>query len=107
MAGNDAFKNDTRSALHLLHSIHPDFRQVRDHLSRMKGELLRHQQSAILLPKGTLECVVDATSLFQNAERHGSILGRAASVRFNDYTLRHDVQVGPCFRKFSQFAHLK
>ncbi|XP_006463984.1 hypothetical protein AGABI2DRAFT_209008 [Agaricus bisporus var. bisporus H97] len=66
--------------------------EVRDHLSRMKGELLRHQQSAILLPKGTLECVVDATSLFQNAERHGSILGRAASVRFNDYTLRHDVQ---------------
>jgi hypothetical protein len=71
----------------------------------MKGELLRHRQSAVLLPKGTLECVVDATSLFRHSGWHGSILDRAAGVRFSDYTLRHDVQVGTQFREFSQLLN--
>jgi DnaJ family protein C protein 11 len=77
-----------------LPSFYPNRWQVQDHLSRMKGELLRHRQSNVLLPKGTLQCVVDATSLFQNSSRHGSTWDRVTGVRFSDYTLRHDVQVG-------------
>lgn len=86
---------DGRRSMFCFHCrlLDTDRTQVREDLSNVKGELRRHRQSAVLLPKGTLHCIVNATPLFQTLGGHESMWGRMTSVGFAGYSLRHDIQV--------------
>ncbi|KAF9447147.1 hypothetical protein P691DRAFT_761024 [Macrolepiota fuliginosa MF-IS2] len=66
--------------------------ELRKDLSNVRGELRRNRQSEILLPKGNLHCIVNATPLFQNMRARDSILDRITGVGFASYSLRHDIQ---------------